>query len=84
MVKSHSQGEFDTRKEESQETTHRVEKVLIHNRYVQKTNNNNIALVKLKEPIKFSQYIIPACLPNREFAEQVLMNQPFAQISGFG
>ncbi|MGH0120243.1 UNVERIFIED_CONTAM: hypothetical protein FKN15_056568 [Acipenser sinensis] len=63
-------GEFDTRKEESQETTHRVEKVLIHNRYVQKTNNNNIALVKLKEPIKFSQYIIPACLPNREFAEQ--------------
>ncbi|MGH0125494.1 UNVERIFIED_CONTAM: hypothetical protein FKN15_054591 [Acipenser sinensis] len=77
-------GEFDTRKEESQEMTHRVEKVLIHNRYVQKTNNNNIALVKLKEPIKFSQYIIPACLPNREFAEQVLMNQPFAQISGFG
>ncbi|KAK6487117.1 coagulation factor X [Huso huso] len=77
-------GEFDTLKEEGREMTHHVEKVLIHNRYVQKTYNNDIALVKLKVPIKFSQYIIPACLPNREFAEQVLMNQPFAQISGFG
>ncbi|XP_041127927.1 coagulation factor X-like [Polyodon spathula] len=40
--------------------------------------------MKLKDPIKFSKYIIPACLPNREFTEQVLMNQLFAQISGFG
>ncbi|XP_041115548.1 coagulation factor X-like [Polyodon spathula] len=77
-------GEFDTLKDEGREKTYQVEKVLIHNSYVQKTYNNDIALVKLKDPIQFSKYIIPACLPNREFAERVLMNQPFAQISGFG
>lgn len=55
-----------------------------HTNYVPQTFHNDIALIKLKTPIKFTKFIIPACLPDQAFAEDVLMKQPDAMISGFG
>ncbi|MBN3303498.1 FA10 factor, partial [Amia calva] len=77
-------GEYDTEKSEGREATHNVEKVLIHHKYIKETYNNDIAIIKLKEPIKFTNYIIPACLPEKEFAEKVLMKEKDGLISGFG
>ncbi|CAL8288397.1 unnamed protein product [Lota lota] len=77
-------GEFDTKVKEGQESVHNVETVLIHKRYTPGTFHNDIALIKLKTPISFSQFIIPACLPQREFAEKVLMRQPQGVVSGLG
>ncbi|XP_030635439.1 coagulation factor X [Chanos chanos] len=77
-------GDFDTRVKEHHEATYKVDQVLVHRNYVADTYHNDIALIKLKEPIKFSEYIIPACLPEREFAENVLMRQATGMVSGFG
>jgi transmembrane serine protease 3 len=40
-----------------------VKKVMVHPRYGSETGANDIAIVKLAKPIKFSSQIQPACLP---------------------
>ncbi|XP_022077838.2 coagulation factor X isoform X2 [Acanthochromis polyacanthus] len=77
-------GEFDRLVNESNEVDHTVETIVTHNRYQPNTYHNDIALIKLATPIKFSRYILPACLPEQDFAEKVLMNQPDGIVSGFG
>uniref|UniRef100_A0A667ZL55 coagulation factor Xa n=1 Tax=Myripristis murdjan TaxID=586833 RepID=A0A667ZL55_9TELE len=77
-------GEFDTEVKEGRESVHNVETVLIHKQYTPVTFHNDIALIKLATPIKFSEYILPACLPEHNFAEKVLMRQPHGMVSGFG
>ncbi|XP_062866543.1 coagulation factor X [Trichomycterus rosablanca] len=77
-------GEFDTRRREGREATHAVEQVLVHREYVPETYHNDIALIKLVKPITFTKYILPACLPERDFAERVLMQQKEGMVSGFG
>lgn len=69
---------------EGREATHDVDEILIHKNYVSDTYHNDIALIKLSNPIKFTKFIIPACLPEREFAERVLMLQEDGLVSGFG
>lgn len=44
---------------------------MIHHRYKQDTYLNDIALIKLEKPIKFTRFILPACIPERDFAEKV-------------
>ncbi|XP_059183728.1 coagulation factor X [Centropristis striata] len=77
-------GEFDVLVDHGNEAIHQVETIMTHNRYRPNTYNNDIALIKLTEPIKFSRYILPACLPQQDFAEKVLMRQPNGMVSGFG
>ncbi|KFO73924.1 Coagulation factor X, partial [Cuculus canorus] len=77
-------GEVDREKKEHSETMHTVDRILVHSKYIAETYDNDIALIKLKEPIKFSEYIIAACLPEADFANEVLMNQRSGTVSGFG
>lgn len=77
-------GETYTRSWEGREAVHEVEQVLVHTNYQPDTYHNDIALIKLVKPIKFSKYIIPACIPDRDFAERVLMQQDEGLVSGFG
>ncbi|XP_042666614.1 coagulation factor X [Centrocercus urophasianus] len=77
-------GEVDREKEEHSETTHTAEKIFVHSKYIAETYDNDIALIKLKEPIQFSEYVVPACLPQADFANEVLMNQKSGMVSGFG
>ncbi|KAM4601682.1 uncharacterized protein ACJ7VT_019731 [Polymixia lowei] len=77
-------GEFDTEVKEGREAIYYVETVLIHKHYKPETYHNDIALIKLSSPVTFSQFILPACLPQRDFAEKVLMRQPDGLVSGFG
>ncbi|KAK2908436.1 hypothetical protein Q8A67_004273 [Cirrhinus molitorella] len=77
-------GEFDTLVAEGREVTHDVDEILIHMNYKADTYHNDIALIKLSEPIRFTKFIIPACLPERDFAERVLMVQEDGLVSGFG
>lgn len=44
---------------------------MTHNKYNPDTYHNDIALIKLSKPIKFSRFILPACIPEKEFAESV-------------
>lgn len=57
--------------DEGNEATYEVETIMSHNKYRQDTYHNDIALIKLTKPIKFSKYILPACIPEKEFAESV-------------
>ncbi|KAM9301056.1 coagulation factor X-like [Morus bassanus] len=77
-------GEVDREKKEQSETMHTVDKILVHSKYVAETYDNDIALIKLKEPITFSDYVVAACLPEADFANEVLMNQRSGMVSGFG
>lgn len=58
-------------KDEGTEAVHEVETIMIHNRYRQDTYLNDIALIKLEKPIKFTRFILPACIPEKDFAEKV-------------
>ncbi|KAM9820244.1 uncharacterized protein ACB057_000846 [Neosynchiropus ocellatus] len=77
-------GEFDILGDHKNEATHQVEKITRHNGFKSTTYEHDIALIKLTEPIKFTRYILPACLPEMNFAEKVLMRQPEGLVSGFG
>ncbi|KAK3530416.1 hypothetical protein QTP86_024457, partial [Hemibagrus guttatus] len=77
-------GETYTMSWEGREAIHEVEQVLVHTNYQPDTYHNDIALIKLVKPINFTKYIIPACLPERDFAERVLMQQDEGLVSGFG
>lgn len=75
---------MDRKKEEVNEATYRVEKIFVHSKFVPATYDYDIAILKLKEPITFSPYVFPACLPNADFANDILMNQKSGTVSGFG
>uniref|UniRef100_A0A8C3TGB9 coagulation factor Xa n=2 Tax=Catharus ustulatus TaxID=91951 RepID=A0A8C3TGB9_CATUS len=77
-------GEVDREKKEQSESMHTVEKMLVHSKFILETYDNDIALLKLKEPIRFSEFIVPACLPKADFANEVLMTQKSGRVSGFG
>uniref|UniRef100_A0A8D2ZCL2 coagulation factor Xa n=1 Tax=Scophthalmus maximus TaxID=52904 RepID=A0A8D2ZCL2_SCOMX len=77
-------GEFDTLVDHGNEATHYVETIVTHNKYRPETYHNDIALIKLTKPIKFSRFILPACIPEQDFAEKVLMRQSDGLVSGFG
>ncbi|XP_037319244.1 coagulation factor X [Pungitius pungitius] len=77
-------GEFDVLVDDGNEATHTVETLITHSMFRKDTYNNDIALIKLATPIKFSRFILPACLPDPVFAEKVLMRQEDGMVSGFG
>ncbi|XP_041315204.1 coagulation factor X-like [Pyrgilauda ruficollis] len=77
-------GEVDREKKEQSESMHTVDKIFVHSKFIVETYDNDIALLKLKEPIRFSEYVIAACLPKADFANEVLMNQKSGRVSGFG
>lgn len=64
-------GEFDVLFDDGNEAIYEVEAIITHHRYQTETYNNDIALMKLAKPIKFSRFILPACLPEPDFAEKV-------------
>lgn len=77
-------GEFDTLVHHGNEATHQVETIVTHNKYRPDTYHNDIALIKLATPIQFTRFILPACIPEPDFAEKVLMRQQEGMVSGFG
>jgi secreted trypsin-like serine protease len=56
-------GEYDLDKKEGTEVTIKVEKVFRHENYDPHHINNDITLLKLSSPVKFTKYVMPACLP---------------------
>lgn len=66
-----SPGEFDMLVDDGNEAIYEVETIMAHNNYRPNTFHNDIALIKLAKPIKYTKYILPACIPEQEFAESV-------------
>ncbi|XP_051870389.1 coagulation factor X-like [Pristis pectinata] len=77
-------GEFDVNEDEGTEQRQDVTIVISHPQFQKHTFDNDIAVLMLKKPLIFNQNVVPICIPHRNFAEQVLMNQPNALVSGWG
>lgn len=51
-----------------------VKVVHVHPRYVENRPENDLAVIELSDRITFKKEVIPACLPERDFAENILMS----------
>ena len=47
-----------------------VEQIFVHPEFTSDDLNNDIALIKLKKKVRFTNYIRPVCLPNKEYRKQ--------------
>ncbi|KAM9659973.1 prothrombin isoform 1-T1 [Trichechus inunguis] len=62
-----------------------LEKIYIHPRYNWRENlDRDIALLKLKKPITFTDYIHTVCLPDRETAASLLQAGYKGRVTGWG
>lgn len=53
------------------QASHVVDVSVSHHGYSPQTLFNDLALIKLATPIRFSRYILPACIPEPDFMEKV-------------
>ncbi|XP_058885243.1 coagulation factor X-like [Acipenser ruthenus] len=60
-----------------------VDSLHIHPRYKNGTEND-IALITLREPIQFNKNVIPICIPEKDFAEHILMQRKPGVVSRWG
>ncbi|XP_060089724.1 coagulation factor VII isoform X1 [Heteronotia binoei] len=77
-------GEYDRDYEEEAEQERRVAEIIIHEQYIPKKTDNDIALLRLDKPVNFTDYVIPICLPEQQFAATVLSSIKFSTVSGWG
>ena len=60
-------GESVLNEEESAQSTFKIDKIYKHADYEKGHNNqNDIALLKLETPIKFTRQVSPVCLPKKD------------------
>ncbi|XP_054421853.1 coagulation factor X [Pteronotus mesoamericanus] len=77
-------GDRNTEKEDGNEMMHEVAVIIKHNKFDKNTYDCDIAVLKLKTPITFRKNVAPACLPEKDWAESMLMTQKSGIVSGFG
>jgi len=77
-------GEHDLHKTEGSEQRIEVERVIRHPLYNNRNSDNDIALLRLKEDIRFDSYAQPACLPLKANQEVDYAAGSNAIISGWG
>ncbi|XP_045681133.1 prothrombin isoform X2 [Phyllostomus hastatus] len=74
-----------TRYERGMEKISMLEKIHIHPRYNWRdTLDRDIALLKLRKPITFSNYIHPVCLPDKQTASRLLQAGYKGRVTGWG
>uniref|UniRef100_A0A8C6QPB5 Prothrombin n=1 Tax=Nannospalax galili TaxID=1026970 RepID=A0A8C6QPB5_NANGA len=74
-----------TRYEKNIEKISMLDKIFIHPRYNWRENlDRDIALLKLKKPVIFSDYIHPVCLPDKQTAASLLQAGYKGRVTGWG
>ncbi|XP_058475588.1 coagulation factor VII-like [Solea solea] len=77
-------GEHNTELNEGTEQFIQVAQIIMHEDYVKRTADNDIALLRLAAPIVYTTYAVPACLPTRPLAERDLWAVNLHTVSGWG
>ena len=76
-------GDQNNRQLDPTENTYSVQKVIIHSKYVKETHENDIALIKLTQPVNTSSlYINSACLPT--FGDNEFNSSSNCYVTGWG
>ncbi|XP_039082575.1 coagulation factor VII isoform X2 [Hyaena hyaena] len=55
-----------------------------HTGYIPRKTNHDIALLRLRTPVAFTDHVVPLCLPERAFSERTLAFIRFSTVSGWG
>ncbi|XP_069734129.1 vitamin K-dependent protein Z [Phaenicophaeus curvirostris] len=55
----------------------------IHIRYDEDTGENNVALLRLQEHVECNNHQLPVCIPERDFAEHILIPKLAGTVSGW-
>lgn len=63
------------------EESRTVSRIILHPNYDSDTNNNDIALLRLSSPVKFTDYIRPVCLAA---GDSVFNNGTDSWVTGWG
>ncbi|XP_051846507.1 vitamin K-dependent protein Z [Antechinus flavipes] len=61
----------------------KVKKKHVHMRYDQEMGQNNLALLELDEPIQCHSNGLPICIPEKDFAEHILIPEKMNVVSGW-
>ncbi|XP_026219557.1 coagulation factor VII [Anabas testudineus] len=77
-------GEHNTEVNEGTEQRIQVSEIIMHEKYVSRTADNDIALLRLATPIIYTPHAVPACLPTRPLAERELWAISMHTVSGWG
>lgn len=59
---------------ESDEQTLYVKQLHIHPLYLEEKTENDLAVIELRDKIIYKKKVVSACLPERDFAESLLMS----------
>ncbi|NWY06742.1 PROZ protein, partial [Nothoprocta ornata] len=68
---------------EGPESSARVSAIHVHMRYDADTGDNDVALLRLRAPVECSTHQRPVCVPERDFAEHVLIPHVVGTVSGW-
>lgn len=75
-----SSGKRNVNSYDSGEQTLNVKVVHVHKRYVEGRPENDLAVIELRDRITIKKDVIAACLPEKDFAENVLMTEALPAI----
>lgn len=77
-------GEYNTSSTESYERTIDAAELIRHPNYNADTYDSDILLIRLAEPVIFSDYIVPICLPSELRGETLLQTGQRGTVAGWG
>nr|XP_054752666.1 uncharacterized protein LOC129258410 [Lytechinus pictus] len=77
-------GEHDIESISNNERTFRAEQIIKHPNFNEQTYDSDIALIKLQQPVTYTDYIIPLCLPSELRAEELLKAGTRGFVTGWG
>ncbi|XP_053576286.1 prothrombin [Bombina bombina] len=76
---------FRAKYEKTTEKILQLERIIVHPKYNWKENlDRDIALMQLKRPVAFSNYIHPVCLPTKDTVQKLMVNGFKGRVSGWG
>uniref|UniRef100_A0A8C3CI22 Prothrombin n=1 Tax=Cairina moschata TaxID=8855 RepID=A0A8C3CI22_CAIMO len=76
---------FRAKYEKNKEKIALLDKIILHPKYNWKENmDRDIALLHLKRPIAFSDYIHPVCLPTKEVVQRLMLAGYKGRVTGWG
>ncbi|XP_038049155.1 transmembrane protease serine 9-like isoform X3 [Patiria miniata] len=86
-IKEHMEvrlGEYDLFKEEGTERILQVEQLIVNPEFDKDTYDSDIALLKLRQPVTYTDFIVPICLPSEMRAMNLLQARTRGFITGWG
>lgn len=77
-------GEHDLSETDGTEQARKVTQLIFPDKYIRGKIDHDIVLLRLHQPVAFTDHVVPLCLPERVFSENVLSRIRFSRVSGWG